>query len=61
MGDMSKVEYITDEWVEDLKWREEQTRLDAKILTAKADAIRDVRMDYQARLAEHRKWAKADE
>lgn len=56
MGDMSKLEYVTTEWVEEMFMMADKLRSKAAALIDRADQIDDLRRAYEQRLQEHERW-----
>ena len=56
MGDMSKPEYLTKDWLYELKRRAEKLRIEAMVTSAKADQLESLGWEFESRVAEHEKW-----
>jgi hypothetical protein len=56
MGDMGKIEHITTDWVEELRWRAGELRRESREKSLLADQLDDVRRDFEKRVEEHEKW-----
>lgn len=57
MSDMSKIEYITTEWIEQLKWEEHDLRKKAANLVLKAETLAETRFGFEKRMREYEKWS----
>lgn len=57
MPDMSKPEYLTADWLDELKFRAELLRREAAVKVALADQCDELRRSFEKRMADHEKWS----
>lgn len=56
MPDMSKPEYLTTDWIEELRENASELRREAFVKTKLAEQLDSLRSEFSSRIDEHEKW-----
>lgn len=59
MPDMSSPEYLTTDWIKELKWKAKELRREARLKTALAEQMEELSWEFEKRIDEHAKWSSA--